>query len=221
MKTAEGRRRRLPHQDQYVLPSAKERMDSLHLLSRWRRASVIFWGKLAHHSEARWLEACGWTKVRNGWLLPEWHPHKIRAVRAQAKQMNFASRTVGQRFETQRFDRPQDEFRGISPLLIREPYDQNHAANSQRYHLTVTQRPPPSIHTMLPKYPAYVRWFPYQLAVFACTMTAFICSTATKSNLHLLFCVAGTISALVGFALARKVQKDLELDHVEIKMRGK
>lgn len=195
-----GRRPRRNDQHQHV-PDEKTREKAHQHLSRWQKRRILFWGWLTHYAEAKWLEANGWTPVRNGWLLPEWHPHKSASLK-----------------ET-RFDRIRS-VEQMSFAKIREPYDQNHASNSQRYHLSVAQKPPPKRYMMMPKYPAYVRWLPYQLLDFAVTMVLAGWAYHTGGQTRTLFCVATTVTALVGLALARKVQKDLELDYSESKLRG-
>lgn len=87
-------------------------------LTRWQRFKAHAWGTLASHTEAQWLKANGWTCVGpNQWLLPLWHPHKERASCPSRGHSRFDHSSV----DGERRSRK-----------IAEPYDQNHAANSQR-----------------------------------------------------------------------------------------
>ncbi len=101
-----------------------------------------FWDAVRSYAEARWLEANGWRRARDGWLLPDWHPHKRHAGGSLGGFTRF------------------DDVTSERPQLRKEPYTQNHASNSQRVHCergTVQRRnsprhkaPPFPTYTLLP-----------------------------------------------------------------------
>jgi hypothetical protein len=162
---------------------------------------VRFWRLIAIFAEGRWLEANGWRRARDGWLLPDWHPHKRQADQTKSRHT---------RFDNVASDRPE---------LRREPYTQSHAANSQRAHCDrgTVQRRNVARHKV-PTFPTYV-YQPYaaavQVAAFLVTTTAF---TFNTRQTHFLFVLASSLLLCVSFFISHKARRAWELDWAESRL---
>lgn len=170
-------------------------------LSRAERFRLRLWSKAAEYAEARWLEANGWRETRLGWALPDWHPQKGKPRRSpRRRDMRVAMAQA----------KPLNDF-----------YDQNHAANSQRFYNDVSQtRPMP--RRRAPQWTAYVRWAPYQNSVLALTLALIILAVTRDSRWASgLFSLAAVLGLCVSLAISHKVRRELELDWTETRLRKK
>lgn len=180
--------------------------------------SVRFWLKIKEFAERRWLKAHGWIEVRDdGWLMPHWHPTLKRynatygGTKGRAKVLAFA---VGKNTKTfkNRVDTAIKE--------LREPFDLNHAANSQRAHTKLkTPNMLPDSSIKVTEFPAYVRWKPLQLAVFALANVLGVASlyfVNTWLGLALWFVAVSLV--IVSFCIGWKARKDWELDWAETQL---
>lgn len=173
-------------------------------LSLLEFVQIRFWESLTRYAEAKWLHANGWRRTREGWLLPDWHPHK----RGKSRKT-----------------RPVGDIRDAEDIIVdvmaatpkREPYDQNHAVNSQRAHGnrgTVQWRS--TVGQNASTQPSLARMRPY-LYVFVCTTNVLlVCGGVTKEHWTSgLFFLAAGLSLCVTCWLAWRTQRDIELDAAE------
>jgi len=179
-------------------PAIADRVETLH--SR-------FWTWATLYAEARWLKANGWIQVRNGWLLPDWHPKKIRAL---AKGVNFSEPSTWSSSW-----RPRTAIPGLN-----EPYDQNHAANSQRAHTirrTVQTRLPPNHKA--PAFPPYIKGWS-ALPITQTLGFLVVCSqlyVGEHWTRHLFF-LAAVLVFCVSFCISRAARREWELDWAETQL---
>lgn len=162
---------------------------------------IRLWRALATYAEGKWLTANGWRRVRGGWLLPDWHPHKRGKVKAYGVP----------------------GFKGSSTSLQppAEPYDQNHAANSQRKHGEVLVQRSDTWRHKAPAFPPYLRTKPYQPCLV--TLQLLLISTQFSFRGHwasvwfllAAFCVFG-----VSLWLSHVTRRAWELDWAESRLRG-
>lgn len=169
-----------------------------------------FWGYIARFAEARWLRANGWIQVRDGWLLPDWHPHLRRFW--NAKPPNFADPPLWSRWGT---DTPR-----AAITDLKEPYDQTHALNSQRVHTNrrAVQISPRSEHKA-PAFPPYLRqwaWMPAVQAAGFLTVSTML-AVGDHSSRHLFF-LASVLIFCVAFYLGHRARKEWELDWAESRL---
>lgn len=188
---------RQPHEP-LRLNLSKEPYRNLTRTQRWR---IQFWAWVCDRAEARWLEANGWVQKTPGWwLLPEWHPKK-----------NMAQERAKGRRKHMRFD----DITRIDPKPIREPYDQNHAANSQRYYVRTVQTTRTTRHKV-PAFPSYVRWKPYLWTASACANVLGVGGLASRGHwVSDLFFLAAALSICVSLRIAYACRHGAELDYVE------
>lgn len=164
---------------------------------------IRFWRAITDYAQAQWLQANGWRRARDGWLLPDWHPHKRRRPRPGRIYRDA--------------DEERREYRKVS-----EPYDQRHAANSQVVHGergTVQTRNTP--WHKAPTIPAY-RYQPYAATVtvvsFLVTTTAF---TYNTQRTQLVFVLASSLLVCVSFCIAHKARRACEIEWAEAQLAGK
>lgn len=192
---------RMKHKPSEWLPPAE-------IANTYRRR---FWRVLMDFVIGRWLKANGWIQVKDGWLLPPWHP---KLLRLKAKVPNFASPVRGPWFQT--------EARG--PIVgLNEPYDLYHAANSQRAHTVrrAVQCSPTQRHKA-PAFPSYVRVKPFQavlntLLFLAVSFQISLMGHWTSYLFSLVACLVFCVSLLISW----KTRREWELEWAESQLRGR
>lgn len=179
------------------------------IADRVETLSSRFWTWAAIYAEARWLKANGWIQVRNGWLLPDWHPKKLRAL---AKQPNFSEPPP---YLWTSSWRP----RTAIPEL-NEPYDQNHAANSQRAHtLRRTVQFRHAHGQKAPAFPPYIKgWSTLPITqTLGFTVVCAQLAVGDHWGRHLFF-LAAVLLFCVSFCISRVSRREWELDWAETQL---
>lgn len=170
---------------------------------KFRRKStrpIRFWRAIRNFASAQWLKSHGWIEVRDGWLLPDWHP--------KLKKLNQT--TITDRY-----------FGTKDPNIFKElgePYDLKHACNSQEAHACRRDDEDmlPRPGQKAPAYPAYLHLRPFQACVLwaamACNFEAVVFRGHWSSSLFLAVSVALGLSLVwIGW----KARRDWKLDWAE------
>jgi hypothetical protein len=178
---------------------------------------IRFWNATRLIIEARWLLANGWRRTRTGWLLPDWHPHKRRAQKnAQlARAYNFEEvLTVGFNELKRRSDGE------VVGKTVREPYDQQHAVNSQHHHgAKRTVQTGNGVRQTATTLPSLARMRPYVWSGCCVTNALLFCGLLAKDHwISGASFVAGGLALCVTCWLAHVTQRDIELDQAEQKL---
>ena len=169
-----------------------------------------FWTWLTVYAEGKWLEANGWIRVRNGWLLPDWHPKKIRAL---AKSVNFSEPAA---WSSQPSWRPPTAIPGLG-----EPYEQNHAANSQRAHTNIRTVQGRHLRGQkAPAFPPYIKgWSTLPITqTLALAVVSAQLLTGDHWSRHLLFLLA-VLLFCVSFCLSWAARREWQLDWAETQLK--
>lgn len=175
-------------------------------LSPLELVQIRFWESVTRYAESRWLLANGWRRTRGGWLLPDWHPHKrrMKGTTRLVRDMKDVEDVIG------------DAMAPAPPK--KEPYDQQHAANSQRAHCnkgTVqwSNKAAQSIATP----PSLARARPYLYVLVCLTNVLLVCGDVTKGwwVLAQMFFLAAGLSFCVTCWFAWRTRRDIELDAAE------
>lgn len=178
----------------------KETKNNRMLVMRKQTISIRFWRTLRDYASAQWLKAHGWTEVRNGWLLPEWHP----TLRIFKKNERWAAAY------------------SISPartaalLHLGEPYDLKHACNSQEAYTTNYRRTTSHPRNVAPAYPSYVMFRPFHWCITtlanSCLVGAYLAPFSWLAYSLLALSVA---ILLINVRLMLKARRDWQLDWAE------
>lgn len=201
-------------------------VDRLEQVSCKETRRIRFWFWVNGFTEAQWLKAHGWTETRAGWLLPHWHPNLQKEVRRNvvrskmmAMKLNLTSTPGSNEWAPFTNRAPRNAI-----VEIGEPYDLNHALNSQRAHTrvqTVAMLPKPEHKA--PIFPSYVTWRPLQLSVVGLANVFGIASLLFRGHWSSYLYLLSSIMLIgLSFAIAWKTRRDWELDWAERQLqRGK
>ena len=159
---------------------------------------IRFWRAIRNFASARWLKAHGWIEVRDGWLLPDWHPKLKRLNQTTITDRHFGTK---------------------DPNIFKElgePYDLKHACNSQEACTRDEGLMLPSPGQKAPAYPSYLTHRPFQGCVFIaaiiCNSEAIILKGHWSSSLFLIAAIAlGLTSLWIGW----KAKRDWKLEWAE------
>lgn len=195
------------------------------------------WAWLKQYCDEQWLKSHGWIQVRDGWLLPHWHPKLAGKTRHKKGMVYFSTPgpstwkypTINRRGATsERVPslRAEDHLSKVGPIKeIGEPYDLNHALNSQRAH---TDGHPgaamlPTPEQDAPAFPSYVAWRPFQFILPTLGNLAGIVSAMLWPNAWCYLAVTAAVLFIAASCIvAAKVRREWELDWAESRlMRAK
>jgi hypothetical protein len=162
---------------------------------------IRFWRTIRNFASAQWLKSHGWIEIREGWLLPDWHPKLQKRMQAAAQARYFGTKHPNIFHE------------------LGEPYDLKHACNSQEActRNDVVMLPQPG--QKAPTYPSYLTHRPFLPCVFLaatiCNAEAVILRGHWSSSLFLAAAVAlGLTSLWIGW----KAKREWKLDWAEEKL---
>lgn len=190
-----------------------------------------FWEKAKAFCDAQWLRSHGWIKVRDGWLLPHWHPKLVGRTRHRSRMVYFSTPGPGWdglstgAMKSGRMSSllAEDHLSKTGAIKsVGEPYDLKHAVNSQYAHSERRE-----VEAMLPRpeqdappFPSYVAWRPFQLILPSLGNLAGIISLALWPHWSGYALVALAVLLLAASCVVSlKIRKEWELDWAESQLR--
>ena len=174
-----------------------------------QKLRIRFWAWLTDRAEREWLRANGWKERERGWwFLPEWHPKK----RAPYSHRGRGSSERNRRMREEYANNPRSQ----------EPYDQNHAANSQRYYIRAVQTPRTRDRLV-----ATTRYKQLERRHLMAMVMAHVCAGTgglvfSKFGLNwvsVLFFLAATVALCLSLVTWRASFHELEMSYIEERLK--